>query len=263
MLVRPREKDGSGLEVLLMRRSAESAFAPRAYVFPGGVLDSHDVAAGVGERAYGLSQERVARDFRSTAHVDLPVAVPAVSSGEAAGLYYTALRELFEEAGVVIARDLKENPIVSDCGTLGIVATRQRVRLGSISYEQALANKHWTPDASALTLFSHWITPETEPHRYDTYFFLAVAPHGLIVEADETETSDQRWMAPQEALDIHAQGRLYLVYPTIKHLQRLATFGDVTKLQAFAREKPIYTIVPNAAEDDETYELPASLDDQW
>ena len=75
MLVRPREKDGSGLEVLLMRRSAESAFAPRAYVFPGGVLDSHDVAAGVGERAYGLSQERVARDFRSTAHVDLPVAV--------------------------------------------------------------------------------------------------------------------------------------------------------------------------------------------
>jgi hypothetical protein len=90
-----------------------------------------------------------------------------------------------------------------------------------------------------------------------------LAPYDLVVEADETETSDQRWMSPQEALDIHNEGRLYLVYPTIKHLQRLAAFDDVTKLVEFAREKPIYTIVPNASEDDETYELPKSLDANW
>src|SRR5580658_7573964 len=100
-------------------------------------------------------------------------------------------------------------------------------------------------DAAGLQLFSHWITPAGEPRRYNTHFFIANAPPDAFGTADSVETHDAQWLAPADALAAHRRGEMHLVFPTIKHLERLAAFDSVDALLAFAREKPIVTIMPD------------------
>ncbi len=119
-----------------------------------------------------------------------------------------------------------------------------------------------TVDADGLTLFSHWITPPTERRRYDTHFFLSKAPSGQPAAADAIETHDERWLAPRVALELHGRGELYLVYPTIKHLEQLAAFDSIDALLAFARSKSILTIMPTSSPD-EGFVLPRTLEGRW
>jgi 8-oxo-dGTP pyrophosphatase MutT (NUDIX family) len=168
-----------GIEVLLLRRSATTAFAAGAFVFPGGALDDAD----------------------------------------ADSLERTAVRELFEEARVRLPED-------------------------------------------ALVRFSHWITPPGEARRFDTHFFVARAPNDQVARADERETHDLRWISPSDALAQYAVGALHLVYPTIKHLERLAEFADVDALLAYARAKKIVTVAPYALVVD-GYAMPADLEGCW
>lgn len=100
-------------------------------------------------------------------------------------------------------------------------------------------------EPSALTFFSHWITPVAIPRRFDTYFFIAAAPPGAIGVADSVETHEAQWLTPQQALDAHRRGDMHMFFPTIKHLERLAAFDSIDALLAFAREKPIVTIMPD------------------
>lgn len=117
-------------------------------------------------------------------------------------------------------------------------------------------------DRSALVPFSHWITPPNEGRRYDTHFFLAVAPEDQTPVADEHETHDGRWLDPSEALQAEREGDLRLVYPTIKHLERLAAFESVDALMTFARTKPIRTVAPPISPD-LGYVMPADLEGVW
>lgn len=116
-------------------------------------------------------------------------------------------------------------------------------------------------DPSALIPFSHWITPPSEPRRYDTHFFFAEAPADQVAQADAYETHDGTWISPAQALQRHGDGRLHLVYPTIKHLQRLLAFTSVDGVAAFARTKTIHTICPTDAGD--SFEIPSELEDAW
>ncbi len=116
--------------------------------------------------------------------------------------------------------------------------------------------------AETLQLFSHWITPPSEPRRYNTFFFIARAPSGALGTADRFETHDARWIAPSDALAAHRRGEMHLVFPTIKHLERIAAFGSVEALFAFAREKPIVTIMPDRGPS-EGVVLPRALEGRW
>lgn len=116
-------------------------------------------------------------------------------------------------------------------------------------------------DPAALVPFSHWITPPSEPRRYDTHFFFAQAPADQIARADAYETHDGIWISPAQALERYREGSLHLVYPTIKHLQRLLAFASVDDVAAFARAKTIRTICP--ADDGDSFEIPAELEDAW
>jgi recombination protein RecT len=98
-------------------------------------------------------------------------------------------------------------------------------------------------DAGVLTLFSHWVTPESERRRYDVHFFLTRLPAGQHPVADATETHDGLWVAPNEALARGDRGSLLLIYPTRKHLERLAQFQSIDELLSFARSKPIHTVL--------------------
>ena len=116
-------------------------------------------------------------------------------------------------------------------------------------------------DPAALLPFSHWITPQSEPRRYDTHFFFARAPDDQIARADAVETHDGIWIAPAEALRRHRRWSLHLVYPTIKHLERLVPFVSVDDVVEFARTKSIRTICP--ADAGNSFEIPAGLEDAW
>lgn len=249
-------------EVYLTRRSAGAAFAPDAFVFPGGTTEPQDASEAARARTVGLELERLDREFRAEVPHELGCDEPATANDAAATLMVAALRELFEEAGVLLARTAAALPV--DAGGADwhrVAEEREAVRSGTLSFADFLAGHDWYADARALTLFSHWITPPSEPRRYNTHFFFAVAPSDQIALADASETHDGIWIAPSAALERRRSGTLHLVYPTIKHLERLAGFDSVDAALDYARRKRVLTIVPKDAADD--FEIPATLENAW
>jgi 8-oxo-dGTP pyrophosphatase MutT (NUDIX family) len=248
--------------VYLARRSASAAFAPDAFVFPGGTIEAQDASDAARAQTLGLEPERLAREFRAAVPDELVCDEPAIDREAAATLFIAALRELFEEAGVLLARDADRLPIDAAAADWDrVAAARIAVRGGTLTFADFLAANDWYADAGALTLFSHWITPPSEPRRYNTHFFFSVAPPDQAALADSVETHDGIWIAPAEALARRRAGTLHLVYPTIKHLERLQAFDSVDAALEFARTKRVLTIVPRDAADD--FEIPAGLENAW
>ncbi|HVR47391.1 MAG TPA: NUDIX hydrolase [Candidatus Binatia bacterium] len=249
-------------EVYLARRSTTSAFAPNAFVFPGGTIEPADASPAAQQRTLGLEPERVAREFRAEIASDLHSSEPPVAPDAARALLVAALRELFEEAGVLLARTAAMQPIAVDATEWErIGAERVRVRGGELAFADLLGAHDWYADARELTLFSHWITPRSEPRRYNTHFFFAAAPPEQAALADAFEMHDGIWIAPRDALARHRRGEMHLVYPTIKHLERLSAFDSLEAALRFARSKPIVTIMPNEAADD--FAIPPRLEGAW
>ncbi len=249
-------------EVYLARRSATSAFAPDAFVFPGGTLEAQDASEAARARTIGLERERLEKEFRAAIPADLACDEPAIDGAEAATLSIAALRELFEEAGVLLARTAGGGAVDgASADWHRVAAERIEVRKGLLSFADFLQAHEWYADARALTLFSHWITPPSEPRRYNTHFFFAAAPPGQSALADAFETHDGLWISPAEALERHRAGSMHLVYPTIKHLARLTSFDSVEAALEFARQKPVLTIVPRDSEHD--FEIPPALENAW
>jgi len=249
-------------EVYLTRRSTRSAFAPNAFVFPGGTIDPQDTSSAAQRRTVGLEPQRLAREFRAEVSPDLVCTEPPIEHGAARALLVTALRELFEEAGVLLACTATERAI--DAAALDwnqIAVERGGVREGALTFADFLVARDWYGDARALTFFSHWITPPSEPRRYNTHFFFASAPADQAAFADAFETHDGLWIAPTEALARYERGEMHLVYPTIKHLERLRAFDSIDDALTFARTKPVVTIMPNDA--GETFAIPPELENAW
>lgn len=249
-------------ELYLTRRSGHSAFAPDAFVFPGGTVEAQDATEPARTRTVGLEPERIEREFRAAIPDELLCDEPPVDRAAAATVLVAALRELFEEAGVLLARTALGAPIEAAAIDWERVATeRVAVRKGRLAFADFLTAHDWYADGHALTLFSHWITPPTEPRRYNTYFFFAVAPPDQAALADAYETHDGIWISPAAALARRRAGTLHLVYPTIKHLARLEEFQSVDATLEFARKKPVLTIMPREAADD--FEIPPALENVW
>lgn len=249
-------------EVYLTRRSGKSPFAPDAFVFPGGTIEPQDASPAARARALGLEPDRLGREFRAAIPLDLACDEPAVDLDAGASLFVAALRELFEEAGVLFACDAQGHCVGAASAQWDRIAgERVAVRDGSRSFADFLSAHDWYADARALTLFSHWITPRSESRRYNTHFFFAVAPAGQAALADAVETHDGIWIAPAQALARQRRGELHLVYPTIKHLARLQSFDSVDAARDFARSKTITTILPRESADD--FAIPARLEDAW
>jgi 8-oxo-dGTP pyrophosphatase MutT (NUDIX family) len=250
----------SPLEVYLTRRSARSAFAPDAFVFPGGTVEAQDSTPEAQARTIGLEPDRLRQEFRASISPALGSSEPAVAPDAARSLLVAALRELFEEAGVLLACDRSQQPVAAaDCEQLP--AERVAVREGKLTFADFLTVHDWYADALTLTLFSHWITPPSEPRRYNTHFFFAVAPANQAARADAYETHDGIWIAPSRALELYQKGALHLVYPTIKHLERLCQFALVDDALRYARTKPVLTIMPSAGAGD--FAIPAALENVW
>jgi 8-oxo-dGTP pyrophosphatase MutT (NUDIX family) len=253
----------SGLELYMTRRSARSTFVPYAVVFPGGKVDPADASPQAAARTLGLESDRLSAEFRAREPQELPADGGPVDAAQAAALSIAAVRELFEEAGILLARDADAVQVPAAAVHAGDVqAARERIRRGELPFAEFLAQHDWYADARELAYFSHWITPPTEPRRYNTHFFLAHAPLDQLGVADAYETHDGTWIAPSDALDQYREGKLHLVYPTIKHLERLVAFDRLDALLAFARNKDVITIMPSGSPYDD-FEMPSSLEGTW
>jgi len=205
------------LEVFLLRRNLRSAFVAGAYVFPGGALDPDDRAPTTLDLVHGI---------------DRSVADARLGGSGALGFWVAAIRESFEEAGVLLARDRVTrgpvDPEVSD----RLAPVRPAVASGAASFAELLASEALVLDAGALRPFGRWITPAPAPRRYDTWFFVAPAPAGHAYEHDSDETVASAWMRPLDALGRATRGEIELIYPTFRSLEALARFPDSASLFA-------------------------------
>jgi 8-oxo-dGTP pyrophosphatase MutT (NUDIX family) len=230
-------RDGpTGLETFMVRRHARSPVAPSAYVFPGGTVRPDDADTVPSELGAELAQCLSERS-------DTPVDQVA-----AAAFYVSAVRELFEEAGVLLVRDAGGSVLTVDATDTPLQerleSTRLALQARDLSLASVLADWGWVPAFDLLVPFSHWITPSVLAARFDTRFFVAEMPPGQAALHDTIETSEGAWLAPARVL----AGDYHTVYATAQHLRRIAPFGSVGELLAFARQKPIHTIQPEVVE---------------
>lgn len=263
MLVRPAGE--MGFEVFMLRRSEASHFVPDVYVFPGGTLDEADCSERALARARGIDDASLSRQFRAQIVPSFPAPFASPSKREAAGLLIAAVRELYEEAGVLLACSADGSPL-SDTDLAPhrkeLHDARARVQSGELPFARVLESAGAYANAAALFLFSQWITPPQFPRRYNAHFFLAQASADQAAVADAFETHDGVWIAPKAALEQCSAGSFRMVYPTIKHVERLAQFDRVDELFAFARTKPIYSIMPDTP-GELTFSMPAELEYAW
>jgi recombination protein RecT len=205
---------GGGVEVLMTRRSASASFAPGAYVFPGGGIDAADSAA-----------HRIAARRPTQGDLHLTQAIAAI-------------RESFEELGVLLARHADGKPADdSDIAALG----RDQ------PFAAQCEARGLTLAADEVYVLAHWITDRDLPRRFDVPFLVARMPRNQAPVADEAEQFEPVWVRPGDALARHKAGDFFMIFPTIRTLERLDQFSSVDHvLQACAGERPLWTSCPRA-----------------
>jgi 8-oxo-dGTP pyrophosphatase MutT (NUDIX family) len=213
-------RDGSGgPEAFLLLRAASMAFAPRVHVFPGGGLDPRDGDA------------------------DLPWAGPSpgwwaealgVDEDRAAGLLCAAVRELYEECGVLLAGP-DERRVVSDPEDGSWELDRQRLLDRSVALSGLLRSRGLVLRTDLLRPWAHWCTPLFEPRRYDTWFFVAALPAGQRARHVGGEADRAEWVPARTALEQGARGEVALMPPTQVTLEEVASFPDVGSVLAAPR----------------------------
>lgn len=201
-------RDGAaGLETFMVVRHHQIDFASGALVFPGGRMEAADAA---------LAAERAPED---------PLAPQKVA----------AIREAFEECGVLLARPEGEDGFVSAARATGLDR--------AAPFAGLMAREKLVPALDALTPFAHWITPDFVPKRFDTHFFLARAPADQALVHDGHEAVDSVWISPGEALAEHGK-RYQLLFPTYRNLWKLAAHADAASAIDAARNTPVVTVLP-------------------
>jgi recombination protein RecT len=212
----------AGIEVLMTRRSDTASFAPGAYVFPGGQIDAADEAA-----------KRIAACRPTQSGIQLTQAI-------------TAIREGFEELGVLLARHADGSPV-----RMEDIASMDRSTTSPVSFARQCEQRGLVLAADQVFSLAHWITDRDLPRRFDVPFLVARMPEGQVPTADETEQFEPCWVRPADALARHDAGSFFMIFPTVRTLQRLATYASVDAvLQACApkdgAEKPLWTSCPRA-----------------
>ncbi len=217
-----RDRD-EGYEILMLRRNLNSDFVGGAYVFPGGGVDPADAGPAAQELALGVND------------VDASLRLALESGGLA---YYVAcLRELFEEAGLLVACNTQgESVLFDDEATIARMAQHRReVNAGTLGFISMMHEEGLLLDLRGLEYVAHWVTPVGPPRRFDTRFFVAIAPEGQTATHDAGETVADQWVRPKDALDAHARGELDMIFPTIRNLESIAAFSSSRDVLDYAR----------------------------
>ena len=219
MLLRP-VATGSGFEVYMLLRQPSMAFAPGAYVFPGGSVDQRDADEEVAWAGPAVEQWGAIFD-----------APPEL----ARALVCAAVRETFEESGVLLAGPSADT-VVADTTGADWEADRQALLDRSLSLAELLARRSLVLRADLLRPWARWITPAAEPRRFDARFFAAALPPGQRTRDVGGEAKEVQWIIPAAALEAGRAGQIDLWLPTAITLAELANFADADAVLAAKRE---------------------------
>jgi 8-oxo-dGTP pyrophosphatase MutT (NUDIX family) len=222
---------GTQPEILLLKRGEHARFMPNAHVFAGGALDPDDDSADARDLCQGLSDRRASERLQ----------VPA----NGLRFFIAAVREVFEECGLLLAYDPHGELVdLTSSDELRLREMRLQLSAGQLSLPALCKAQGWRLAVDKLAFFSHWITPPGRL-RFDTRFFLSLAPPKQNAFLAGNEMSELVWRTAAEALAEHASGRLLLMFPTRAILQEIAEFRDIDALFEFAsRPREIKAITP-------------------
>jgi len=230
-----KEKGPPGFEVFLLQRHEKSSFMGGNFVYPGGRVDRDDSSIEICSYSKGITSEEAQRILGGV-----------FSPEESLAYWIAAIRELFEEAGVLLAYDQQGN----------LLQLRNRDEREKFSNYRGLLQKteigicemakkeNLTLALDQLRYYAHWITPEARSERFDTYFFLARYPSEQEATHDQKETTAGAWIAPREALDDNLRGGAVLSPPTLKTLEDLSRFKTIDEVFTSLRKAEIQTILP-------------------
>lgn len=228
MLVRD---DEGPLEVFMLRRASSMAFAPSMHVFPGGGVERRD------------------------AEDELPWAGPAVEEwaevfgtdeASARMLVAAAIREIFEETGVLLASPASGEAETAHLDAAVAADLRGRLVRHEVGFGQVLLEHHLVLRSDLLRYRAHWITPEVEPRRYDTRFFVAALPPGQDPDGETSEADLSEWVHPRDVLGAFGDGDVMLMPPTLVCLEQLAEVTTVSA--ALGQDLPIAPVTPRLVE---------------
>jgi 8-oxo-dGTP pyrophosphatase MutT (NUDIX family) len=228
MLVRPSD---TRFEVLMLQRTTRAAFAGGMYVFPGGVLDAADGDSTLAPHISGRSLSDAAQQLGDAA--------------EPLAWWVAALRESFEEAGLLVGAEHLDVEVVA--------SWRTRLLAGDATFAEVLMALEVVLPLDRVHPVSRWVTPVGEKRRFDTRFFIAEVERNAVGAHDDGETIASVWVDPADALARHRAGDLAMILPTIKHLEMLArhqTLESVLDELATNPNAASQVVLPRVAVDD-------------
>jgi 8-oxo-dGTP pyrophosphatase MutT (NUDIX family) len=249
MLLRPAGADGAGgavvgsdaggagavgVEVLMLRRVAAMKFAPGAYVFPGGSVDSADFDAEIGWHGPDPAE--------FGARLGAPPEL-------ARALVCAAVRETFEEAGVLLAGAPDGGPLADPSGP-SWEADRAALTAGDVTLAELLSRRGLVVRADLLVPWARWITPEGEPRRFDARFFAAALPVGQVATGHAAESDRIAWLRPADAIESARAGQISMLPPTATTLHDFAVAGGDDVAGILVRRPVIEPVVPRLALED-------------
>jgi 8-oxo-dGTP pyrophosphatase MutT (NUDIX family) len=218
ILLRPAQRQG--FEVFLTRRPDAMAFLGGMYCFPGGAVRKEDCADAMLRRCHGLTPNQART-----------IAGAHFSPRAALGIWVAAARELFEEAGILLARPEwgdRLTPQPTDAGRLA--EKHGALTRKAILFQALLESANLLCDLSSLGYFSYWQTPSQFAMRFDTRFFIARLPDDQTPLGTTPEVAHSVWLTPDSALRLFAKGELPMIFPTFASLRTLADFSTIEDL---------------------------------
>jgi len=245
LLLRP----GAPFEIFMVRRHGRSKFMGGMYVFPGGKRDEADSTMDRIPLCCGLNADQAAQRMD-----------PTMAPERALGLYIAAIRETFEEAGILMAVDTQGHSIDGSQHSETLAAERQAVLNNEKTLFDVLESNQWRLDLHGLQYYAHWITPELEKRRYSARFFVAHAPANQAGTHDSHETTDSLWITPQDAVKQYNDGVFQCGPPTLRVLEQMARYSSIEQAVSAAKNKPCKANAPQFAKDGETLCLVLSGD---
>jgi 8-oxo-dGTP pyrophosphatase MutT (NUDIX family) len=230
-----REKESKGLEVFLLKRHEKSSFMGGNFVYPGGRVDRNDGSLEICSFCQEITPEEAYQIFGESIPPD-----------ESFAHWVAGIRELFEEAGVLLAYDQSGNPFIlkNPAERERFLNYRNLLQKDKLTICQLAQEENILLALDQLHYYAHWITPEARSERFDTRFFLARHPIGQEATYDQKETTVGIWLNPKEALEENLRGEVILSPPTLKTLEDLSRFKSIDEVFNSLRKKEIRPVLP-------------------
>ncbi|RJP89644.1 MAG: NUDIX hydrolase [Desulfobacteraceae bacterium] len=245
-----KEEEEKPFEVFLMQRHKKQSFMGGAFVFPGGALDPADCDNALMQYMTGVSIKDAINRLNE---YETPW-------NKAMGLYFTAIRETFEESGILLA-ELDVDTSRNFAGRFN--SYREEIHDGVLTLKDLAVKENIRYALNLLMPYARWITPEFETKRFDTRFFLARKPKHQNAEHDRKELVGSLWATPEKALEKNFNQEIMLMPPTLKIIEELTAYSSIDDLFSFASGKKVEPILPQLFQNETAFGIMLPHDPEY